>query len=215
MATFLELAPYYLVGPLLGLIAYTLAMETASSHGGAASVDMRIRKLLLVTLPAAPLVYAVVLLSLALPVQGGAQTSAILTQVGLSFSLAAFLACLGMAYQISRAIGALERHPVLFTRNMVLEVLPLTAPLFALVIGMIILGMLSGPGDVVLLTPGALATSLNWTYAIGAGGLVVGLLAGAATDPENPQEFVRRLLVVLPVDTFMVVSLSLALFSLP
>lgn len=215
MATFLELAPYYLFGPLLGLVAYVLVMETAGSRQRQREESLLGRKFALLSLPVAPSVFGLLLLILAQAVSEGPEMASIVIQIGLFFSVIALLTCLGMAYQVSKSIPALEQDLTLFGRNLVLQSFPLTAPVFGWVMGFIMLGILGPPGGSTTINADAFTSSIYWTYAIGVGGLLSGLVAGAVTDSEEPNRFVRLLLRAMPVDAFMVVAVAMALFSLP
>ncbi len=141
--------------------------------------------------------------------------ASIVIQIGLSFSVIALLACLGMAYQVSKSVPALEQDPTLFGKNLVLQMGPLTAPVFGLVMGIIMLEILAPLGDSTTINAVAFTSSIYWTYAIGVGGLLSGLVARAVTDSGDPNRFVRLVLRAMPVDAFMVVAVAMALFSLP
>lgn len=206
----LDLAPQYLLGPLVGLAGYGLVLVSVSGRGNRSEESLLGRKLVLFAIPATPAVYGLALLILVLPLAADPLRVPILQQIGLAFSLVALSAIIGQTYQVSRAVPAMERRPELFGRNLVLHVLPDVAFLLAFVGSFLAISALVA-GVPLDLRPSVRTGPFLWFSLIGAGGLLSGLLAGAVSEPE---EFAPRLLRGMAGSFVMVLGFSLFLFSL-
>jgi hypothetical protein len=145
MPSLADLAPYFLLGPLLGLASYVLVMETSSRGQLGERFSLMSRKLTLLTQPLAWTAYAIVLLLYLYRASSSEAGLAIAVRIGTAYSVIAFLACLGMTYQVSRTTPALEKKPSMLTRNLILQILPFTAVVCGMVASVLVLDLVTQP----------------------------------------------------------------------